>query len=299
MEVFSVLKHIAKLWRSFQLPLLRSIPLDWYAENERRQQNIARVCKTHKRGPWAKKRVQMNKSEFNNFFVDDIHKIVYCEVPKVGCSNWKRVYLVLTHNMKQDEAERTNQVFIHYKYANNLVRLVKYTSKGIEYRLQNYLKFMFVRHPLERIVSGYRDKLEDPDDIYQKTLGKYLLRKYRNITTEDNNAGTTPTFSELVRYIISAKKLDVHFREYDQLCHPCDIPYDVIGKYETIDTDAANIIKLIGASQEVSFPKSNGAGQTQKFVNKYLMRLNNTERSQLWNRYRFDGRLFNYGYDFH
>ena len=31
------------------------------------------------------------------FVVDERHKILYCELPKVGCTNWKRTMLQLIH----------------------------------------------------------------------------------------------------------------------------------------------------------------------------------------------------------
>lgn len=37
-------------------------------------------------------------------------------------------------------------------------RLDNYTSEEIRYRLDNFMKFMFVRHPFERLLSAYRNK---------------------------------------------------------------------------------------------------------------------------------------------
>ena len=34
--------------------------------------------------------------------VDPIHKILYCELPKVGSSNWKRVLIKLTDPRYED-----------------------------------------------------------------------------------------------------------------------------------------------------------------------------------------------------
>uniref|UniRef100_A0A7M4FL70 Carbohydrate sulfotransferase n=1 Tax=Crocodylus porosus TaxID=8502 RepID=A0A7M4FL70_CROPO len=89
-------------------------------------------------------------------FVEHKHKLIYCEVPKVGCTNWKRIIFLLQMNLSRDASEIKHD-YIHTSHL--LKRLSSYPSDKQEELLNSYTKVMFTRHPLERLVSAYRDKL--------------------------------------------------------------------------------------------------------------------------------------------
>ena len=56
----------------------------------------------------------------------------------------------------------------------------KYKRKSI---LETYKKFMFVRHPFDRVLSAYKDKLENEDKKsnynFHKEIGLKIKKKYR------------------------------------------------------------------------------------------------------------------------
>ena len=76
--------------------------------------------------------------------VEDAHKIIFCSIPKVASSTWKRV-LVDLQELKQ-------KVYVHQPRLWR--RLGEYSEEGQSHRLKNYFKFMFVREPLHRILSS-------------------------------------------------------------------------------------------------------------------------------------------------
>ena len=76
--------------------------------------------------------------------VEDAQKIIFCSIPKVASSTWKRV-LVDLQELKQ-------KVYVHQPRLWR--RLGEYNEEGQSHRLKNYFKFMFVREPLHRILSS-------------------------------------------------------------------------------------------------------------------------------------------------
>ena len=45
---------------------------------------------------------------------------------------------------------------------------------------RNMTQFVIIRHPFERLVSGYKDKIENATKLYYfKIYGKNVIRKYR------------------------------------------------------------------------------------------------------------------------
>ncbi|XP_069899533.1 aquaporin-4 isoform X2 [Globicephala melas] len=81
----------------------------------------------------------------SRIYVEDKHKILYCEVPKAGCSNWKRILMVL--NGLAPSAYNISHDAVHY--GKHLKKLDSFDLKGIYARLNTYTKAVFVRDPME------------------------------------------------------------------------------------------------------------------------------------------------------
>jgi len=103
----------------------------------------------------------MNENELR-LVVDEKHKILYCELPKVGCTNWKRTMLQLIHPDKYGSMKVENIKSPHGKKGDNGYKyLSEWPPEEQIKMIKSYYKFMFVRHPLERLLSAYRDKVRD------------------------------------------------------------------------------------------------------------------------------------------
>ncbi|XP_023933567.1 carbohydrate sulfotransferase 12-like [Lingula anatina] len=73
-------------------------------------------------------------------WVDDRHGLIYCEVPKVGCTNMLRLMYALTRNVDPKLYQSLNGGLVHASYRKYLVPLGKFSDYGIRFRLENYLK---------------------------------------------------------------------------------------------------------------------------------------------------------------
>uniref|UniRef100_A0A8C6QGQ7 Carbohydrate sulfotransferase n=1 Tax=Nannospalax galili TaxID=1026970 RepID=A0A8C6QGQ7_NANGA len=235
----------------------------------------------------------------SRIYVEDKHKILYCEVPKAGCSNWKRVLMVLnglassTYNISHDA--------VHY--GKHLKTLDSFDLKGIHMRLNTYVKAVFVRDPMERLVSAFRDKFEHPNSYYHPVFGRAIIKKYRpNACAEDLNNGSGVKFKEFVHYLLDVHRpvgMDIHWEKVSKLCYPCLISYDFVGKFETLEEDANYFLQLIGAPKGLKFPNfkdrhSSDERTSAQVVRQYLKDLSGAERQLIYDFYYLDYLMFNY-----
>ncbi|XP_045151997.1 carbohydrate sulfotransferase 9 isoform X3 [Echinops telfairi] len=235
----------------------------------------------------------------SRIYVEDKHRILYCEVPKAGCSNWKRVLMVL--NGLAPSAHNISHDAVHY--GKHLKKLDSFDLKGIHTRLNTYTKAVFVRDPMERLVSAFRDKFEHPNSYYHPVFGKAIIKKYRpNACAEALHSGSGVKFKEFVHYLLDSHRpvgMDIHWEKVSKLCYPCWINYDFVGKFETLEEDANYFLQLIGAPKELKFPKfkdrhSSDERTSAQVVSQYLKNLTGTERQLIYDFYYLDYLMFNY-----
>lgn len=189
----------------------------------------------------------------------------------------------------------------------NQFRLLSTYNEGeIHYRLKHYLKFLFVRHPFERILSAFRNKFENYNSYFHQRFGRVILERFRpNATAEDLETGDSVKFSEFVEYLLDpqTKKngpLNDHWRPVYEMCHPCFIWYDVIGKYERLNKEAQYVLQKANLSS-ITFPRINRTTDTLNLLGQYFGNLNSTVIFKLYQAYAFDFKMFGYkypGFDF-
>ena len=189
------------------------------------------------------------KNVVKNLISDDHHRILYCAIAKAGCSSFK--YHLLKNTPKWIASNMTSLTdSVHsnnYLKEFGLKRLNQFSKSDILFRLDNYFTFMNVRHPLDRIVSTYNEKLVMNNKIYQKSLGRRLIKTFRkNPSNEALETGEGVMFSEFMKMIATEKNnssfLDPHWENYFKSCFPCLIRYDYISKLETSEYDMPYLI---------------------------------------------------------
>ena len=126
----------------------------------------------------------------------------------------------------------------------------KYRQYGIEYqrlnphevktRLQGFTKFIVVRNPFTRLVSAYRNKILQPArHKFRKRLKSYL----QSIKSAEFHK-EYPSFESFIKLVLSDSKFanNVHWNNYFERSHPCQVDYDYILKLETMQNDLKVLI---------------------------------------------------------
>lgn len=242
----------------------------------------------------------LSPESFRNILVDEQHELLYCYVPKVACTNWKRVLMVATGKWPG-----TDPLEIPADQAHSpgvFQRLSNYTLPEIEKKLVTYDKLIVVRHPFERLLSAYRNKLEakhaKSSRYFQTRFGKKIIKKYRaNATQESLQNGDDVTFREFVEFITDDTEngtRNEHWRPIHELCQPCIVNYNLVSKYETLVEDATEVLERMNVVS-VNFPsKPPSSEPTSKKLDKYYSTLGYMQLRKLEDLYKLDMKLFDY-----
>nr|XP_020448048.1 carbohydrate sulfotransferase 8-like [Monopterus albus] len=238
-----------------------------------------------------------------NLFVEDKYKLLYCQVPKAGCSNWKRTLMVLAGQAPNTHS--INHETVHY--GQHLKTLNSFDRQEIMHRLETYTKVIFVREPLERLVSAFRDKFENPNSYYHSLFGKPIISKYRvNPSKAALNTGNGVIFKEFVQYLLDVRRpvgMDIHWEQVNQLCHPCLIHYDFIGKFENMEEESNFLLRWIGAPSNLTLPTFKDRNPADRrtstqVTQKYFSLVSMLQKQRVYDFYYMDYLMFNYSKPF-
>ncbi|XP_034248656.1 carbohydrate sulfotransferase 11-like [Thrips palmi] len=249
--------------------------------NEHRLQRVQEVCARHNLGLYRSSAVAPDfklppTPQYAVFYYDRSHKMAWCPLYKAGSTSW--LYnLCLLGGYSERELQATQE---------QLSTLARKAFPELEYpeaeeALRGSRKILVVRHPLARLLSAYRDKLENrvagaehgTAHFYRK-YGRRIVDKYR--AKKDGVAVATssllqpghvvrdpakpapaddePTFKEFVKYLIDvdlANYADDHWIPYYLFCTPCLLNYDIIAKVETYLEDQVYMIRALGLQDTV------------------------------------------------
>lgn len=175
--------------------------------------------------------------------------------------------------------------------------------------LGEYTKFIVVRHPFERLLSAYRNKLESDQGsalYFHQRIGKQIIRSFRpNASNESLQLGNDVTFTEFVQYLLTPEmsmsyqannSYNEHWEPISSLCNPCLVKYNIIGKYETLIDDSGLVLKTLGVDW-VTFPAGQRTSGTGEKLRRYYDQLPIGMIRSLYKVYEKDFKFFGYNLD--
>ncbi|XP_010011318.1 PREDICTED: carbohydrate sulfotransferase 14, partial [Nestor notabilis] len=150
-----------------------------------------------------------------HLLVSDKYRFLYCYVPKVACSNWKRILKVL------DGALESVDVKVKMDHKSDLVFLGDMAPAEISYRLKHYYKFVFVRNPMERLVIGSYERLSaDANYVLERVRSPSFIRFperqpwYKPVTAETLHYYLCNTQRRLIKELLPKYILDFSLFAY-------------------------------------------------------------------------------------
>ncbi|XP_053413409.1 carbohydrate sulfotransferase 12 [Nycticebus coucang] len=253
--------------------------------------------------------------ELNHLIVDDRHGVIYCYVPKVACTNWKRVMIVLSESLLDQGAPYRDPLDIPREHVHNSSthltfnkfwrRYGKFSRHLMKIKLKKYTKFLFVRDPFVRLISAFRSKFELENEEFYRKFAVPMLRLYANHTSlpasvsEAFSAGLRVSFANFIQYLLDPHTerlapFNEHWRQVYRLCHPCQIDYDFVGKLETLDEDASQLLRLLRVDRRLHFPPSYRNRTASSWEEDWFSKIPLAWRQQLYKLYEADFVLFGY-----
>ena len=249
---------------------------------EVRQQHLKKYCERHATNST---KLNLTRKQLWRLIVNDKHRVLYCAIPKVACTQWKWLFLALDN--------RTDVKDVHDP--RNFKFLNQYSQEGIKLRLQTYFKFVFVREPFERLLSAYENKFVKGRLEWQpiRRYSKAIVDNFKRI---DPNSDDTVTFTKFIYYVSGVGfNKERHWETYDNLCHPCDIHYDFIGHFDHMPVEAPYILRQTGMDRVVTFSEFLTHNTSRKLHEKYAT-IPKEKIAELAKAFQKDFDMFNFNF---
>ena len=178
--------------------------------------------------------------------------------------------------------------------------------------LKTYGKYIIIRHPLQRILSAYLDKLSGPllKEIkpynYFEHLKHDILKKYRKddyaFWIENENSELKVTIEDYVLWLSKEKVslLNEHFSSQYDNSQPCRVRYHFYGNFDQFETDFTKILERFGIDNSLLnlFRPSEHDNSTQHKLDLFWSPLSLELKHKLFWKYKIDFDFYHALYPF-
>ena len=209
--------------------------------------------------------------------ISEDFKLIGCKVLKVGSTNLKRLLYTLD-NLKTLNDTNESSKALSKEWNIGVGSIQGEQLSEMRQKLKTYTTFMFVREPLERLMSAYRNG---------KPYGWFPKQNL-------------PSFIEYLGLIIKTptRILNKHLKLYSTWCQPCSIKYDFIGTLDNFDEDMGLILESVGANHLAILPKRNQTGyrsaKSSNVVQEYRKTIPREILKAIYQKYYVDYYMFGF-----
>ena len=167
-----------------------------------------------------------------------------------------------------------------------------------------FLQVITVRNPFSRLLSAYNDKFrlhsEGRTYDYAK-MGRAIekvCRQLRHDVAERRRIYKTPRLEDFINYLVhfTPEQQDPHWNLYHTTCFPCHADFDFIIKFETLQSDMANLTQMLGLlpHHKITIFPHHSYKTTDAKVKAAFQDLPKSLVKLLYKKYKFDFEIFGY-----
>ena len=232
-----------------------------------------------------------SQSEFSNIYVNERLDVMYCHIPKVASTTFKALMACSASRTPVPTGGGLDRLSAYHSpkflSEHNVTLLKRYNESESARRVRTYFKFMAVRHPFDRLVSAWRDKIM-----------KINAQVQLNATPEE-----LENFESFLQSVAGGERKD-HWKPMAATCNPCVMQYDSILRLERTDEEFPLILSKLTdpRGKPNTMPTANKISQVRpskklRGLTSFYKNISHDVIRKLLDIYRQDFRLFGYEWD--
>ena len=308
---------------------------------EKRSSTVREICKRTRLS-------SISISTSKKLFILPKEQVMYCPLFKAASSSWISLLIDLSNadslvktkarHLYPDDLISQAKVIGIFSVTSNMTALNEsrkiFIQEDFQFQNNNTNAFIVVRHPFERLVSAFRDKLErthGKNQFYYHNWGKSIVQQFRQkavdkfgieffsssnnygalIPVPDNRRSNSklPSFWEFVQYLLHPKiplGMDEHWAPIYHCCPICDNHnrpvFNYILKFETLEVEEPLFLKEVLRTPVKMDERHRNANRqngmsSHEITKRYFSILSDSDIKGLYNLFKPDFLLFEYQYE--